>query len=116
MSASILILGITAAIDLQASMSRNVASQRRFITANEVAEQTLERLLVVYAGSAPLGPGHHDGPTYNQDGVPSPDGLFSTSWEVTENTPIPNVRQVIVEVRWREYGRDRSIKLSTFRS
>jgi Tfp pilus assembly protein PilV len=115
-SASLLIVGITAAVDLQGSMSRNVASQRRFLTANEVGEQTLERLLVLFGGSATLSPGHHDGPAYNQNGVPAADGLFSTSWEVTSNTPVKNVRRVVVEVRWRDFGRDRLIQFTTFRS
>jgi Tfp pilus assembly protein PilV len=115
-SASLLILGITAAANLQSAMSRNSAEQRRFITANEVGEQTIERLLIVFGGSATLSAGHHDGPAYNLDGVPAADGIFSTSWDVIENTPIQNVRQVVVEVRWRDFGRDRSIKLSTFRS
>ncbi len=115
-SASILIIGITAAVDLQGSMSRTSAAQRRFVTANEVAEQTLERLLVLYGGSDTLSAGHHDGPTYNLDGVPAADGLFSTSWDVTESTPIANVRRVVVEVRWRDFGRDRRVQLTTFRS
>jgi Tfp pilus assembly protein PilV len=115
-SAAILITGITVAVDVQAMMSRSAAAQRRFVTATEVAEQTLERLLVLFAGSDSLRPGLHDGPTYNLDGVPAADGIFSTSWTVDENTPVPGVRRVTVEVRWRDFGRDRQVLLSTFRS
>jgi Tfp pilus assembly protein PilV len=115
-SATLLIVGITAAVEVQSAMGRNVAMQRHFLTANEVGEQTLERLLVLFGGSDALSSGHHDGPAYNQDGVPAADGLFSTSWEVTPNTPVQNVRRVVVEVRWRDFGRDRLVQLTTFRS
>ena len=115
-SGAILITGITAAVEVQAMMSRTSAAQRHFVTANEVGEQTLERLLVVVAGSATLAAGHHDGPTYNNDGVPAADGIFSTSWDVEIDVPIPSVRRVTVEVRWRDYGRDRTVKLTTLRS
>jgi Tfp pilus assembly protein PilV len=115
-SAAILITGITVAADLQGMMSRSAAAQRRFVTANEVAEQTIERLLVLQAGSASLQPGTHDGPTYDQQGIPAPDGIFSTSWAVVLNTPVEGVRRVTVQVRWRDFGRDRTVQLSTFRS
>jgi Tfp pilus assembly protein PilV len=115
-SAAILIIGITSAAEVQAAMSRYSAAQRRFVTANEVAEQTLERLLILYGGSASLSEGAHDGPTYNIDGIPAADGMFSTSWNIELNTPIEHVRRVTVKVRWREYGRDRTVTLSTLRS
>jgi Tfp pilus assembly protein PilV len=115
-SGAILITGITVAVDVQGMMSRSAAAQRRFVTANEIAEQTLERLLVVYSGSNSLTPGNHDGPTYNSDGVPAADGLFSTSWSVDIDTPVKAVRRVTVLVRWRDFGRDRTVQLSTFRS
>ncbi|MBM4282151.1 MAG: hypothetical protein FJ137_15800 [Deltaproteobacteria bacterium] len=115
-SAAILITGITVAVEVQAMMSRSAAAQRRFVTANEVAEQTLERLLVLFAGSASLRPGLHDGPSYDIGGVPAADGIFTTSWTVVGDTPVLGVRRVTVEVRWRDFGRDRQVVLTTFRS
>lgn len=115
-SAALLVGGLAAVTQFQANLLRTGVRERHLVTGTQVAEQTLERLLVAFADSPDLGGGAHTGPRFDDDGNPDPAGRFETSWNVVVGDPIVGARRVTVEVRWDDDGAARKVTLTTIRS
>jgi type II secretory pathway pseudopilin PulG len=73
--------------------------------ATALAQDKIEQLRVL--SSATSG---SDGPLQPNGAT---GGIFSRSWTVTANTPIPNVNRVTVTVTWRERPNTSSVTLVT---
>ena len=114
-SAAMLIAGITGIIQAQASITASMARERRLMTATHVAEQTIERLLVLFPADGELAHGPHTGTFFDDEGLPAATGRFRSRWTVTVGDPVPGTRRIVVEVEWAD-GATRVVTFSTIRT
>lgn len=115
-SGAMLIAGLAGIVQAQASINTSIARERRLTIATHVAEQTIERLLVLFPGDSTLAQGGHVGPTFNDEGTPDPAGRFRARWNVSVGDPIAGARRVVVEVEWTDGSQTRVFTLTTIRT
>lgn len=114
-SGTMLVIGLAAAAQFVSNSSSVQTHERHRVTAVHVAEQTMERLLVLFPDHADLAGGVHTGSTFNDLGEPGA-GPYQVQWTVSAGDPMPGVRRVVVEVRWTENGTNRTLQLETIRT
>lgn len=100
-------LGVTTALDLY-------GQHRRTTIAIQLAEGTIEELLLKLQGAPELAAGEHVGPQFTTAGarVPS-DGFYQASWHVISERPVAGMKEVEVIVDWT--GASRPVRLKTYR-
>jgi Tfp pilus assembly protein PilV len=116
-SGTMLLIGLTSLASFQSNAQQMVARERNLMIATHVAEQTMERLLVMFPEDPLLADGEHTGQRYDKAGdVVASGGLFATSWQVDAGDPVAGARRVTVTVTWADRGKTRQLVLETVRS
>jgi type II secretory pathway pseudopilin PulG len=116
-SATLIIIGITAVASTLDQISRIYQHQKLITTAVHLAEGTLEELLGRSASDPELSPTPGSYPIvpvqYDMEGhLVAAGGFFRVTWLVVDRTPIPETRTVVVTVRWIEEAvHDKSFQL-----
>lgn len=101
------LLGVTTALDLY-------GQHRRSTIAIQLAEATMEELLLTLQGTPVLSAGEHDGTDFTKEGTPTnTDVFFHSSWTVTPETPISGMKAIEVKITWP--GASRPVLLRTYR-
>jgi prepilin-type N-terminal cleavage/methylation domain-containing protein len=107
---AMVLFGIGISLAMRTLPQSNVATTRgRNITkATNLAQQQVEALMAVSYSDADLDAGTHADPD-------NPIDLhFQRSWVVTDNTPVPGMKQVNVTVIWETASMDSSVTLQTY--
>lgn len=95
------------------------AQQRDFMTAENIVQQQLERLIVLAPQHPDLDGGTHPPRLYDRDGILIRDTSpprFALTWSVEENTPLTTTKRVTALVRWQgQEGESREISFVTDR-
>lgn len=93
----------------------NFQTSRRFAKAHDVAGLVLEELLSVYESDAKLTDGTHT-QNYNENGgKAAAASVFEASWTVRTDFPITKVKEIRLDVRWNESGKQRGVHYLTYR-
>ena len=114
-SGAMLVAGLAAVTQFMGTSSTMQIRERHRVTAVQVGEQTMERLLVLFPEHADLTNGVHTGTTFTEAGEPGP-GPFQVRWTVAFADPLPNSRRITVDVSWIDGGVTRTLSLQTIRS
>ncbi len=115
-SSTMLVAGLAGVLQAQASITNTMARERRLTMATHIAEQTMERLLVLFPGDGELAGGSHTGLRFDDEGTPAAAGRFAARWTVNVGDPIAGTRRITVEVQWVDGSQDRVVALTTLRS
>ena len=114
---SILIIGLTAAAGVFGVMSASFAHQKDMAIATNIAESFLEQVAIL-PQSSPLLDDTTDPPRlFDAAGrrvLSSTAAKFTLRWEVTPNTPVAAMKEVVVDVSWTG-SREHHLILFTFR-
>lgn len=80
------------------------ARQRDLMTAENVLQRQMERLLVLAPSHRDLAEGHHVGRASDVEGrvVDGSDGVFTVAWDIAANTPLTAMRRIVATAAWRE--------------
>jgi len=73
------------------------------------ASDRIERLMTLDYAHADLAAGPHPG-------APITEGHYSISWNVTDSTPIPNAKAVVVTVTWKDRGKNKSTAFTYYKA
>jgi type II secretory pathway pseudopilin PulG len=105
-SASLLIVGLSAALQGYTSTTNRAARDRHLTQAIHVAESTAEALLIFDQADPDLSAGDHvDVMQFDSVGQQvSAGGRYLASWHIDANTPINAIRRIAITVRWIESG------------
>jgi type II secretory pathway pseudopilin PulG len=100
---SILIIGLTSVAGVFGLMSTSFAHQKDMAIATTIAERFLEQVAIL-PQSSPILDDKPDPPRlYDATGrrVASPtEAKFSLQWEVTADTPVAGMKEILVDVSW----------------
>jgi hypothetical protein len=114
---SILIIGLTSVAGVFGLVSASFAHQKDMAIATGIAETFLEQVAIL-PQSSPILDDNADPPRlYDATGrrVLSPaDAKFSLRWEVTADTPVAGMKEVLADVSWTG-TREHHLILFTFR-
>jgi hypothetical protein len=114
---SILIIGLTSAAGVFGLMSASFAHQKDMAIATSIAESFLEQVAIL-PQSSPILDGAIDPPRlYDATGrraLSTSAAKFTLRWEVTPDTPVAAMKEVVVDVSWTG-SREHHLILFTFR-
>lgn len=115
-SGSILLLGLAGVLTGLGSMNTQYKHQRHMTQALQIAESTMESLLVRGKESDDLDEGEHQGQDFDQAGTPlAGEGFFHSAWTVAPAgiAGVPGIRVVTVTISWE--NQLRPVTLTTYR-
>jgi Tfp pilus assembly protein PilV len=102
-------IGITAAIRTLPVSNTATTRSKNLTTATNLAQQKIEELMGVPYSDAELNAGDHN----DQDNPL--ERIFTRTWTVTDNTPVPDMKTVTVTVTYQAgSSNDNSVTLSTY--
>jgi Tfp pilus assembly protein PilV len=101
----ILMLGFLAVFPLG---TRTVQKGERMTVASSLAQDELERLKTVLATDPDLVAGAHADPANPINGA------YNRTWTVTDDTPLPDMKRVDMQVSFSDNGIQRNIQMSTY--
>jgi len=117
---SILAVGLLALAQMQITSIQGNAFSSRTTDATTFAQDALEQLMALDYTDADLTDGWH--PPGSQAQVSAtqqaqPGGVtYTLSWDVTENSPIDDVKTIDMTVTWSEGGRQRTLSMQFIKS
>lgn len=119
-SSTLLSAGLTGIVSALSTTTALAAHQRHVTQALQIAESTLESLLIRSVGDPDLAGGTHPATAlqFDDEGAPvtSGSGTYSIDWSVTAGpAAAPSMRRVAVRVRWNEFVGEQSFSLTTLR-
>ena len=97
----VLSVGILTLITMQITSIKGNARARGITTASTWVQDRIEQLIA------------SDYDTLAADADTSPDGNYSLSWTVQDDTPIPNAKRIAVTVNYKSFGGPRSFTYAT---
>ena len=116
-SAAIAAVAISASLQGFVSMRQVHGSHIARTTAQVLAEDQIEELLVRFRDDADLSTGTWGPITHDRQGLPTGGTpYFTTTWTVQENVPVDGVRRITVTVRWSKDGKSEELSLQTERT
>lgn len=101
-------IGITAALKTLPDSNRATSRSRNLTTATNLAQQKVEELMGTPYGNADLTAGNHTDPDNPIETI------FSRVWSVTDDSPLADMKQVIVTVTYVSGSEDNSVTLTTY--
>jgi Tfp pilus assembly protein PilV len=101
----ILMLGFLAVFPLG---TRTVAKGERMSVAASLAQDELERLKTLIVTDPDLAAGAH------VDAANPINGVYSRTWTVTDDTPLPDMKRVDMQVSFSDNGILRNTQMSTY--
>ena len=101
-SSVLLLVGITAILQGFSTASSQATRDRQMTTAIHVAEGVAEAILAFQQSDNDLSDGSHpDVMQFDRSGHRvAAGGEYVASWEVKANTPIENIRRIVITVKW----------------
>ena len=115
---AILVVSLTAVAGVYSSTRESMTTQRDVAAATTIAEAFLEQVVVLPKSSPLLAVGAHTSPErrFRPDGTPGTGAAapFLLTWTVTDDLPVPGLKQVRVDIAWQRDTRHR-VTLTTFR-
>ena len=115
-SVTILTIGLLGIAGMQLSAIRGNATARNMTEGVTWAQDRLEELLSLEYDDSLLDDDNADlgGPTvYNDTNAPAG---FTINWEVDENNPVANCKQITVTVSWQDEALVRNVRLVSLKS
>jgi len=107
---TIFAIGMLAVANMQILGIKGNATARVVTGASAWASDRIERIISLPYDHADLAPGGHPAIT------PDPQGRYTLSWQVTENTPINNVKMIAVTIAWQDRGSNRSLTYNYYKA
>lgn len=116
-SSALFFVGLTAVFTTYNTAERIVAHNLYTTRALTLAEATLEELVERYPGDPLLEVGDHpvDPRRYDRNGNAEGLPTYTLTWNVSLYAKLAGVREITVRVVWFEGGRERELKLTTWR-
>jgi type IV pilus assembly protein PilV len=105
---SILMFGILAVASMQSASIQGNDFSISLTEATTLAADRVEKLVTLPYTHAYL---RATSGTPHTAATSSPFAAYSVEWTVTENSPIPDTKTVLVTVRWSEHGNAKSVTL-----
>ena len=99
---TIFAIGVLALAQMQITAIRGNAFSSTTTDGTTLAQDRMERLMRLSYDHGDLGAGNHG---------PVTQGLYNVSWNVTNNSPVPNTKTVNVSVTWTANSWNRSVSL-----
>jgi Tfp pilus assembly protein PilV len=103
---TVLAVALGSALALAGNNARLVSLNQNTAAASLLAQNKLEELRNATYASIDSG---SDAGTLNAQG--DPDGIYSRSWTVTNNSPMANMKTIVVTVSWSQGGQTRTYSL-----
>ena len=100
---SILTIGILAVSSMQVSAIWGNSFAGRQTEGSTIALDRLEKLMALSYDNTDLAAGSHTDP--------SPPSGYSVVWEVEDDSPLDNVKRIIVTVTWTSHGRQKDVSV-----
>ena len=101
-------IGISAAMRTLPDSNRATSRSRNITTATNLAQEQIEILTASPYSSADLTAGTHNDPRNPIQ------RHFTRSWTVTDNTPVANMKRVVITVRYASRNPDNAVTLNTY--
>jgi Tfp pilus assembly protein PilV len=101
-------VGITAAIRTLPVSNAATTRARNLTMATNLAQQKIEELMGIPFNDAELSSGAHN----DQDNPL--ERIYTRTWTVTDNDPIPDMKTVAVTVTYQSGNNDNAVTLSTY--
>jgi type IV pilus assembly protein PilV len=102
-------IGITAAIRTLPVSNTATTRSKNLTTATNLAQQKIEELMGIPYSDAELNAGDHN------DADNPLERIFTRTWTVTDNTPVPDMKTITVTVTYQAGSdSDNSVTLSTY--
>jgi Tfp pilus assembly protein PilV len=119
-SSTLLIAGLTGIVSALSTTTTLSTHQRNVTQALQIAESTLESLLIRSVADPDLTGGTHPATPlqFDDEGAPvlTGNGTYAVDWSVTAGpAAAPSMRRVSVRIRWTEFVGERSFSLTTLR-
>lgn len=106
------IAGFAGAVSASSDVRRDA---RLYMTAAELAEERLERLLAAASDAPELRRGVTHQERVDEDGGVSPTGPFLVQWTSSPVSGVPSVSRIVLNVDWPSGMRMRTLRLETCR-
>ncbi len=87
---------------------RSVEKGERMTVATSLAQDEIERLKTLTAADADLVAGNH------ADAANPLNGVYTRTWTVTDDTPLPDMKRIDMQVSFSDNGIQRNIQMSTY--
>ena len=101
-------VGITAALRTLPDSNRATSRSRNLTTATNLAQQKVEELMGTPYSNADLTAGAHT------DADNPIETIYNRVWNVTDNAPLTDMKQVTVTVTYDSGSKDNSVTLTTY--
>lgn len=101
-------IGISAAIRVLPLSNRAVSRARNLTKSTNLAQEKIEELMSIPFASADLSAGGHVDPDNPLDRI------FTRTWNVTDNVPVSEMKQIDVTVSYETDNPDNSVTLTTY--
>jgi len=101
-------LGITAALRTVPDSNRAAMRAQNLTMATNLAQEKIEGLMGAPFADADLAAGSH------VDAGNPLGRIYTRTWTVTDNVPIPDMKQVVVTVTFLGAGNDNAVSLTTY--
>ncbi len=115
---TILAIGLLALAGMQITAIQGNTFSSTTTDATTVAQDRLERLMALTYDDADLNDGNHPpGSQAQVSGTQQIQGVnYSISWDVADNSPIPNAKTIDMTVTWTENLRQRTLSMQFIKS
>ena len=115
-SVVILTIGMTIAASVMQGIIHKIFQSSRKTQAVYLAQSTLETLLISDYDDDDLDPGEHSHPLISVSASGDTAGVFTLTWNISENDPVDNAKLINVTVTWpRQNNEIESISLTTIK-
>jgi type II secretory pathway pseudopilin PulG len=101
-------IGISAAIRTLPVSNKAASRARNLTMATNLAQEKIEELMSIPYASADLSAGGHVDPDNPLDRI------FTRTWNVTDNTPLTDMKQIDVTVSYDTDNPDNAVTLTTY--
>lgn len=101
-------IGITAAIRTLPESNTATTRSRNLTVATNLAQEKIEELMGTPVNDAALSAGSHGDP------LNPIERIFNRTWNVTDNVPLTDMKQVTVTVNYTSGNKDNSVTLTTY--
>ena len=114
----ILAIGLLALAKMQVTAMHGNAFSSTTTDATTVAQDALEQLMTLDYADADLNDGNHPpGSQAQVSGTQQIQGVnYTISWDVTDNSPIPDAKTIAMTVTWTENFRQRTLSMQFIKS
>ncbi len=115
-SGALLTISVSGTLSAYSNVAAQYQNQRHTTQAMNIAEGTLEDLLLRFNGDTEIAPGSHGPLNFDRDGeIQGGAGTYQATWTVLPH-PIDGIRTIVVTVAWDSMLGPRTLVLTTDRS